>query len=224
MATNPRIPEDRDVHPKLQQQLQPKSHVPWVLVAIIVAAAILVALIIWLPRTPRQWTPSGAQVPPQPTGSQIQFTNLHMVSAPTGGAFYLEGNMLNSGPTSVNGVQVDASFQGINGNNLETIRRPVEEMVGNSGTTFEPLANSPIKPTEARPVRIAFDHVPQGWDHKLPALTIVNVTAVGNPGNGRLAAPILNKGEGNASPGTKPQGSATEPTGSNARSGGKPPQ
>ncbi len=211
MATNPRIPEDRDVHPKLQEQFQPKSRVPWVLVAIIVAAAILAALIIWLPRTPRQWTPSGAQVPPQPTGSQLQFTDLHITSAPTGGAIYLEGKMVNTGPTSVNGVQVNATFKGIDGSNLETVRRPVEEMVDNSGTTFEPLANSPIKPTEARPIRIAFDHVPEGWDHKLPALTIINVTAVGNPGNGNLAAPTVNQGENNSGQSAKPP--AAQPAG-----------
>jgi hypothetical protein len=53
MATNPRLPEERDLHPKIERQLQPAGRVPWLLVAIIVAAAILLAMIIWLPRTPQ---------------------------------------------------------------------------------------------------------------------------------------------------------------------------
>ncbi len=211
MATNPklpnqresRLPEDRDLHPKLQQQLQPTSRVPWILVAIVVAAAILLAMIIWLPRTPRATNPSGSQVPPQPTGDQVQLTNLTAVPGPTGASLYLEGRLLNTGPTAINGIEVDATFKSINGQNLETIRRPVEEMVGNSGTTYEPLANSPIKIDEARPFRISFDHVPEGWDHKLPALSIVAVTGVGNPGNGKLMPPILkNQGTGNSAPGS----------------------
>jgi hypothetical protein len=222
MATNPRLPEERDVHPKIERQLQPASRVPWVLVAIIVAAAILLAMIIWLPRTPRAYTPSGAQVPQQPTGQQIQLTNLKLTPAPTGGAVYIDGQIVNAGPTAINGVQASVAFKDANGATLQTVNVPVEGLVGGSNTATQNLAEAPIKPGEARPVRIAVNNVPQGWDHQMPSITIAAVTAAGNPGNDKLTRPILNKGQGQGTTGNKPQGSATEPAGSNAKSGGKP--
>lgn len=190
MATNPRIPQDDHTH----MTLQPKSKVPWVLIAIIVAAAILVALILWLPRTPRQQIPpSGAQVPAQPTGDQIQFTNLNLTPAPTGGAYYLQGRMVNMGSSEITGVAVDASFQGINGQTLETIRVPVVGVVGNGNTTTQPLTEAPIKPDQARIVRMEFTHVPEGWNKQLPELKVVTVTAAGTPVSPAGQPPILNE-------------------------------
>jgi hypothetical protein len=193
MATNPRLPEERDVHPKFR--LQPKSRVPWAWLAIIAAAVMLLALIIFLPRSPRTAAPpNAAQVPPQPTGSQIQFTNLKLAPAPTGGAVYLQGALVNTGQTAINGVLVDATFQAANGATLETSRRPVEGLVGGSNATTQLLTEAPIKPNESRPVRIAFDHVPEGWNHALPALSLVSVTAVGQ-GGGKGLPPIVKKQE-----------------------------
>jgi hypothetical protein len=195
MATNPKFPEPRDIPPKFR--LQPKTRVPWVWVSIIIAAVILLALIIYLPRTPRQEMPANAaQVPPQPTGSQIQFTNLKLAPAPSGGAVYLQGMLVNNGQTSINGVVVDAAFQNANGATLETVRRPVEGLVGGSNATTQPLTEAPIKASEARPVRIAFDHVPEGWNHALPALTVIGVTAVGQPGADKGLPPIVKQQEG----------------------------
>ncbi|MGI9102458.1 MAG: hypothetical protein ACR2IF_08440 [Terriglobales bacterium] len=232
MASNPQPPYPpqrphlvkRDVHPKLQEQLQPQSRVPWVLIAIIVAAAILLALIIWLPRTPRAYTPSGAQVPAQPTGQQIQLTDVRLTPAPVGNAAYLETRLVNAGPTQINGVLVDVTFKGANGANVGTMRLPVEGIVGGSNTTAQPLTEAPIKPGEARPVRIALNNVPAAWDHSLPELSVAAVTAIGNPSNDKLGAPILNKDQSGATVGNKPQGSATEPSGGNWKSGGKPPK
>lgn len=185
MATNPRMPEPRDVQPKFR--LQPKPRVPWVWVSIIIAAILLIAMIVYLPRAPRQAMPATAgQVPAQPTGSQIQFTNLKLSPAPVGGATYLQAMLMNNGQTAINGVLVEATFKDANGTNLATVRVPVEGIVGGSNTTTQPLTEAPIKPSEARPVRIAFDRVPDAWNHSMPELTIVGVTAVGQPGAEKL--------------------------------------
>ena len=191
MATNPKLPPQHE-HPKLA--LQPRSKVPWVLVAILVAAAILVALILWLPRTPRQrMSPSAAQVPAQPTGSQIQLTNLNLTPSTTGGAFTLQAQLTNQGTSEINGVMVDATFKSINGQNLETIRVPVMGVEGGSNTATEPLTSAPIKPNETRPVRMEFTHVPQGWNQQLPELKVVTVTAAGQPVSPAGEPPILNE-------------------------------
>ncbi|HLK32572.1 MAG TPA: DUF2393 family protein [Terriglobales bacterium] len=178
MATNPQYPEQQKphIHPKLQ--VPPKKQFPWPLIAIIIAAAILAALIAWLPRTPKkQLPPNAAAVPAQPTGNQIQLTNLKMTPSTVGSAFYIEGMLFNNGNSDITGVQVQAAFQGINGQVLEKQTRPVQGMVGTSATETQNLTEAPIKPNQSRPVRIYFDHYPAGWNKQMPDLTVTTVTA-----------------------------------------------
>lgn len=164
MATNPKLPQHQ--HPSLK--MQPRSKVPWVLIAIIVAAALLVACILWLPRAPKQtMAPSAAQVPAQPTGQQIQFTHLNLTSAPAGNGIALQAQMTNQGSSDITGVMVDATFKSNSGQNLETIRVPVAGVEGGSNTATQPLTDAPIKAGETRPVRMEFTHVPEGWNRQL---------------------------------------------------------
>lgn len=187
MATNPQFPPPRE--PRRGPSLAPKlpilkkSRFPWILFAIVVAAAILAALIWWLPQTPqREAPPSAAQVPAQPTGSQIQLTNLNIQPAPTGTAMYLSGIIHNQGNTAITGIQVQASFRGINGQTLETQTRPVEGLTGANDNTPQNLTQNPIRPNQNRPFRVYFEHYPSGWNQQVPALKITNVTATtGNP-------------------------------------------
>ncbi len=180
MATNPQRPPEP---PRLKDD---HAHVVttkarnawWPIVIIVVAAAILVALIVWLPRSPHQVAPpSAAQVPPQPTGSQIQFTNLRMSTPTPAGAVNLTGSLLNNGNQAITGVTVEATFRGINGNNLET--KTVEAMgFDNSGQTYD-LLKQPIKPQSTARFELRFDRVSEGWDRNLPALRITQVRAEG---------------------------------------------
>jgi hypothetical protein len=71
-------------------------------------------------------------------------------------------------------VQVEAQFLGRNGPVLATETRPVESLTG--ATSSANLSQAPIKPNESRPVRIYFEHTPVGWNHRLPQLTVTNVT------------------------------------------------
>ena len=178
MATSPQYPEPRGphLHPKLQTP--PKRQFPWPLVALIIAAVILVALLAFLPRTPKkQLPPNAAEVPAQPTGNQVQLTDLKMTPAPVGGALYIEARLFNNGDTDITGAQVQAQFKNAAGQILETQNRPVEGMVGTSGPQTQDLTQAPIKPNEARPVRIAFDHQPDGWNKQMPELKVSTVTA-----------------------------------------------
>ena len=90
---------------------------------------------------------------------------------------YIEGRLVNQGSTDITGVQVQATFRDANGQALETQLRPVSGIAGSSGADTEDLTKAPIKPNEARPIRIAFDHYPNGWNHQLPDLKVVTVTA-----------------------------------------------
>ncbi len=183
MATNPQYPQQkgprevpkyRDDHAKLE--VPPKRVFPWAWIAIIIAAAILAALIYWLPQTPhRHAPPTGAQVPQQPTANQVQFFNLKMQPAPTGSAFYLDGLLQNNGSTDITGVQVQADFKGINGQTLQTQTRAAQEVAGN-GTPGQDFTKAPIKPGQSRPFQLYFDHYPAGWNKQLPELKVTAVT------------------------------------------------
>jgi hypothetical protein len=178
MATNPQYPEQQEphIHPKLQTP--PKRQFPWPLIAILIAAAILAALIAWLPRTPKkQLPPNSAAVPVQPTGDQIQLTNLKMTPSPVGSAFYISAMLYNNGNSDITGAQVQAAFHGINGQVLQTQTQRVEGMVGNSASQARDLTQAPIKPNESRAVRINFDHYPAGWNKQMPELKVTAVTA-----------------------------------------------
>ncbi len=184
MATNPNLPRQGPVpvppHPRIPK---PRKQFPWALAAIIVAAAILAAIIYWLPQSPKAQTPpTAAQVPPQPTGSQVQLSNLNITPAPGGGALYLDGTLINNGNTTINGITAELSFKNLRGETLETETLPVESVGKNSGqhAGTQPLSQDPIKPRATRPFRISVSHVPEGWNHQVPAMRIVSVTGA-NP-------------------------------------------
>ncbi len=42
-----------------------------------------------------------------------------------------------------------------------------------------PLANHPIKPNDTRPGRFALNQIPSDWNHNLPDIQIVTITAEG---------------------------------------------
>jgi hypothetical protein len=181
MATNPKLPDrdNRDLKLHLRQNA-PKSGAPWVPIALIVAAALLVALIAFLPRTPKvSPTPTGAEAPPQPTGNQIQFSNVRMTPSPDGKSIAVDALMNNAGNTTVNGVAVDGKFTGQDGRALATVRAKVMGVEGNTAGDTQDLTQAPMKPNDQRAVRMVFDGVPDGWNHQPPGLTVALVTGTG---------------------------------------------
>src|SRR5581483_2144250 len=189
MATNPQFPQSRDPRrgpQRVDMQRLPilkQSRVPGPLFAILAAVAILIALILGLPTTPKKaMPPSAAQVPQQPTGDQIQLTGLKMTPATVGSAMYLEGTLLNNGNTDVNGVQVQVSFRDANGNIVGTQTRPIEVIEGGSDVAGENPVKAPIKPNERRNFRVGLDNIPAGWNKQMPELKIDMVTgSAANP-------------------------------------------
>ena len=178
MATNPQYPEQKRPHLQPRLQTPPKRSFPWPLITIVIVAAILAALVWWLPQTPKkQLPPNAAAVPAQPTGDQIQLTNLKMTPSAVRSALYVGGMLYNNGNSDITGVQVQAAFDGINGQVLETHTRPVEGMVGNSAIEAQNFTQAPIKPNQSRPVRIYFDRYPAGWNKQMPDLKVTTVTA-----------------------------------------------
>ena len=174
MATNPRIPEHRDL-PTLVAQKRKRSSAPWVLFGIFVAAIILAAILIWLPRDPRPTNaPSNAAIPSQPTGSQVQLSNIRLSSAPLGGQMYIYARLWNTGQTTINGVLVNVTFPGKDEKPVATFASRVESYANNAA---QPLVDAPIKANEAREIRIPIENVPAGWNHQMPEIKVQDVTA-----------------------------------------------
>ena len=183
MATNPKLPdrENRELKVHLRENA-PKSGAPWVPIALIIAAALLVALIAFLPRTPKASpTPAGAEIPSQPTGDQIQLSNIKMIPSPDGKSVAVDALLNNAGNTTVNGIAVDGKFTGQDGRVLATLQTKVMGVEGNAPGDTQDLTQAPLKPNDQRQVRMVFDGVPEGWNHQPPAITIALVTGAGSP-------------------------------------------
>ncbi len=182
MATNPKLPDFPNIPPRkpvddhTKVRMIRQSKFPWPIVAIIIGAALIIAVIGFFPKGPRKVTaPAGAQSPPQPTDSQVEFTGVRIEPSTVGDAVSLNAVLNNAGNTAITGVEVGGQFLGANGQPVGTATSKVQAIFG--GTAAEDLTQAPIKPNEARPVRIYFEHTPKGWNHQLPALTVTTVTA-----------------------------------------------
>ena len=188
MATNPRIPpEERNSARVGRPELvpgkpKPVTAAPGVLLAIIVAAVLLAAIIYYLPRAPKKTPPPTAgEIPAQPANNQLQFSNLKLTLAPTGGAMSLDGQIMNTGDSPVLGATAQLTFRDKAGKALETINRPIQGMVQKNGDLVtDEFGTDPIKPNQPRLFRVTVDRVPAGWDHQMPSMNIVAVATAGN--------------------------------------------
>lgn len=188
MATNPRIPpEENRREPQLvpnSDRLHPKrpgSGTPGVVVGILAALALLAAVIYFMPRNPKNRPPANAaQVPTQPVPGELQLQGMQLVSGPTDSAYYLDGNITNTGPHSVTGIMADVKLRNNVNQVILDVQRPLQGMTKKDhGLVSDPLVKDPIKPNDTRPVRLSLENVPATWNHNLPEIQIVAVTAVG---------------------------------------------
>lgn len=184
MATNPQIPpRKRDDHAHMDLLKGGRGTGWWPVVIIVVTAAILIALIAWLPRAPRsaQTAPSSAAIPPQATGKQVQLSDLQITPSTPPGAARLTGTVYNNGNTDITAIVGQATFMGANGQVAGQVTAPFLAL--NQGGTNQPFLNDPIKPGERKAFEMQVNQVPQGWNHSMPALTLTQVAAAGNAGN-----------------------------------------
>ena len=191
MATNPQVPFERDtaVSEKRPQLVRgngapkrPSSGVPGVLLSIIVAAALLAVIGYYMPRAPKKTPPpTAAEFPQQPGGNQLQFSNLQMAPAPTGGAVTLRGLVMNTGGRPVIGAHVALRFRDSQGRILQTLAAPMIGMAAkNNNLETDEFSRDPLKPNDTRPFQVTASQVPAGWNHTTPEMKVVTVSAEGD--------------------------------------------
>jgi hypothetical protein len=181
MATNPRIPPEREQHrpyePPEVAELRKRGGFPWALVGLIVAAAILALIAYWLPRAPKRNPAStviGEEVS-QPAPGMISITTPKITAGPTGSDFYLDAIFANHAAKSVTGANVRLTFTTKAG---KPVRGPVEQVLAltdsSSGRT-EAMAAHPLGAGQNEMVRIPIVNPPADWDHSVPGIEIVNI-------------------------------------------------
>ncbi len=178
MATNPQFPQKRvrDDHAHMDLIKGGRGRGWWPALIIVIAAAILIALIVWLPRAPKRTAaPAAAEVPPQPTANQVQLSDLKFTTPTPDGATNITGTVFNNGNTAITAIVAQATFQNLNGNNLQTVSGPFLGLKPD-GTTQDFLSN-PIKPGERRAFEMQVERVPEGWNRNLPAITLTQVAS-----------------------------------------------
>lgn len=189
MATNPRIPDDRD--PKQQRgpvllsnPEPPRSAVPGVVLAIITAVLLLAAVFYFMPRAPKKVAPpAAAEVPAQPVPGQLQFSDMNMTPDPTGKALNLDGQVTNASNETITGIMAAVQFTLKNGQTT-TVNAPVQAIaIGNNARntdkitgSVQNMVNDPIKPGAQRAIEIQVNGVPADWNHTMPGLQVVTTT------------------------------------------------
>lgn len=179
MATNPRIPDNRNrgpvLAPKITVEKRRPSWVPWL--ALLAGVAILAIIIAYMPRAPKQTPPpANATVPTQATGAQIQLSDLKLSPMGPDGTLNLDGMIFNNGNNPVIAITAEAIFRDNNGQVIKRIGSPMLEVEQNAGAT-KPFADDPIKPQARRPFRMEFANIPQNWNHQVPELRITDVSS-----------------------------------------------
>ena len=181
MATNPRIPpqrEHRPYEPPEVIQLQKRGRFPWPLVALIVAAAILALIAYYVPRVPKTNPAAkvtGGEAPSQPAPDMIGVDNVKMTLGPTGGNAYLDAVFANHGDKAVTAATVQLLYTTTDGKTVRGDEEPVLALKDASGADTTALADDPLPAGGTLPVRIPVLSPPTKWDHKAPGIEIVSI-------------------------------------------------
>jgi len=188
MATNPRLPSDPQDSSNRKPQIVPPGPArktpgagPGVVFALIVAAALFAAIAYYMPRAPHKSpAPTGSQAPPQPTSNQLQFSNVNLRLGPAGSEVSLQGMVMNAGNRPILGSTVQLNFMDNTGKVVATVVKPLQGMAEQNGVLqSDDFGTNPLKPNQTRAFQVVVSPVPKGWNHTLPNMTVLTVSAAG---------------------------------------------
>ena len=193
MATNPRLPHDNDAQyrERKEPQLVPNSDrlkpkrpgggMPGLILGILVALALLAAVVYFMPRNPKNRPPAAAaESPAQPVPGELQLQGMQLIAGPDDESYYFDGSVTNTGQHFITGIMADVKLRDGQNAVILDVQRPLQGMaMKDRSLVSDPLAQDPIKPNDTRRVRLALNNVPRQWNHNIPQLQIVTVTAAG---------------------------------------------
>jgi len=186
MATNPRIPpEPRNSGDRKPQIVPPRPERKLaganggVIFALLVAAALIAAIVYYMPRAPHKSpAPTGSQAPIRPSSNQLQFSNLNLKLGPANTEVSLQGIVMNAGNRPILGSTVQLNFMDSNGKVVASVIKSLQGMSEQNGVLqTADFGTHPLQPNQSRPFQVVVSPVPGGWNHALPSMTVLTVSA-----------------------------------------------
>ena len=155
----------------------------WLPIAIAAAIILAVAggLFLFLEhgKSAPQVTPISAQA--DPYAPNLMISNLAMSESSNlagGKVTYLDGQIVNKGDRTVNGITVQVLFRDYA---HEVAQNETEQlMLIRTRVPYidvEPVSAAPLKPGDQRDFRLIFDTVANGWDGAYPEIRIIHVNS-----------------------------------------------
>jgi hypothetical protein len=135
----------------------------------VVAAAILAAAVYLERPAPKPVNDAGASAEAKAYVSHLELSGVNMVASENfmkQKVVEIQGTIANRGPRPLAAIDVYCLFAGVDGREVHRERSPI---LGTSG------ARAPLAPNEARPFRLPFDSLPEGWNETMPKLVIARI-------------------------------------------------
>ncbi len=111
----------------------------------------------------------------------LPITGITMSEATNGAggkATYVDGTIHNSGTKTVTAANVQVAFATTDGTAAHRETVPVALVrTREPYVDLQPISADPLKPGDVKEFRLIFEQVPDNWDVKPPAITVVYATA-----------------------------------------------
>jgi lipopolysaccharide export LptBFGC system permease protein LptF len=156
----------------------PQTRVPWPLIALIIAAALLIVTL-WL--SPRSNKAATRALNTGTQASQIALSSVNLVPQPANGQANVDlyGMATNTGGQPVTNAIISATFRDQHGNPVLAQQQPMQRVDSqgkNGRRSSTELAQEPLEPGKTTGFRVSYTQVPEGWNHQPPDLSVLQVT------------------------------------------------
>jgi hypothetical protein len=145
--------------------------------ALVLIGAAVVILLLEHGKSANAVTPISAA--PDPYASHLPVTNLTMSQAANfagGKVTYLDGQISNTGSSTVTGVTVLVLFRTFTHEVAQNETQPVKLIrIREPYVDLEPVSAAPLKPGDSRDFRLIFDAVSPDWDGVYPEVRVIRV-------------------------------------------------
>jgi hypothetical protein len=183
MATNPRTTVSERVQltvvsPGRRTKQRQSNPLKRRLMSTAIALAVLVLVLRYLPAQTRKAQAHIPQPIVQAAPSDLHFSDVQLSRALGGEAVYVDGLVTNAGIGQVTAATAQVDFYDANGAVAASVQKPLVGMAhGGTDLVRNEFARHPIGANEMRFFRIAVEAVPPTWNHEVPGLKPIAVTA-----------------------------------------------
>lgn len=155
----------------------PQTRIPWPLIALIIAGALLIVTLWLTPRSNRAAT----KALNTSAAAQLVLSNVDLAPQTANGQANVNvyGEVTNTGTQPVTNAIVSATFHDAQGNSVLVQQQPMERVNSESkdrAAAPKQLTEQPIEPGKTAGFRVSYTQIPAGWNHKPPDLSVLQVT------------------------------------------------